>query len=139
MKSPPFSTIDFTRKQSFEVDVMPYNEDEGSEDLFTSLQTMRSIPSYIGVYEGRSVIIKVPSICKYLKHEQDTTNLHAFMSTLVTYTLPLKDLLKIRLYLWESVAKCLMDHGLWNKNHKLEEVLKPKTFVSKPSTKIRVP
>ena len=31
-----------------------------------------------------------------------------------------------------------MDQGLWNKDHKLEEVLKPRTVVSKPSTKIRV-
>ena len=38
----------------------------------------------------------------------------------------------------ENVTKCLMDRGLWNKKHKLEEVLKPKRVVSKPSTKIRV-
>ena len=31
-----------------------------------------------------------------------------------------------------------MDQGLWDKKNKLEEVLEPKTVVSKPSTKIRV-
>ena len=113
LKSPPFSIVDFTGRQSIEVDAMPYNEDEGSEESFPSKQTLRTMPSYIGEYEARSVVVKVPSIWKSLKHERDTANLHALMSTPVTCTLPLTDLLKIRPNMWESVAKCLMDQGLW--------------------------
>ena len=109
LKSPPFSIVDFTGRQSIEVDAMPYNEDEGSEESFPSKQTLRTMPSYIGEYEARSVVVKVPSIWKSLKHERDTANIHALMSTPVTCTLPLTDLLKIRPDLWESVAKCLMD------------------------------
>lgn len=60
------------------------------------------------------------------------------MSAPVACTFSLTYLLKIRPDLWESVAKCVMDQGLGNKKHKLEEVLKPEIVVSKPSTKIRV-
>ena len=66
---------------------------------------------------------------------RETANLHALI---VTFTFPLTKLFNIRPHLWESVEKCMMDRGLWNKNHKIEEVHKPKLVVSKPSTKIRV-
>ena len=60
---------------------MPYNEDDGYVELFPTKQTLRTMPSYIGEYEGRYVPVKVPSIWKSLKHERDTANLHALMST----------------------------------------------------------
>lgn len=75
---------------------MPYNEDEGSKDLFPNKQTLRAMRSYLGEYEARFLVVNITSIWKSLKHERDTANLHALMSTIVTCTLPLTDLLKIR-------------------------------------------
>ena len=36
LKSPPFSIVDFTGRQSIDVVAMSYNEDEGSEESFPS-------------------------------------------------------------------------------------------------------
>ena len=73
------------------------------------------------------------------RNECDTANLHALMSALVTCTLPLTDLMKVRPDLWESVARCLTEQGLWNKKLPMEEILTPAAVESIPSTKIKVP
>ena len=70
------------------------------------------------------------------EHEWDMENLHALMSALITCTLPLTDLLKVRPDLWEGVAKCLAKQGFQNKKIPVEEI---PTQESSPSTKINVP
>ena len=65
------------------------------------------MPSYLGEHKSRSIIVKVPSIWNSKQKERDTASLHALMSTLVTCTLPLMDLLKVRSDLWDGVARCL--------------------------------
>lgn len=97
------------------------------------------MPSYMGDYEPRFVIIKVPSMWKSVRNEGDTTNLHALMSAPITCTLPLIDVLKIQPDLWESIAKCLTDRGFRNKQISLEEAKKPGTLVLSTNTKIQVP
>ena len=104
--SPPFSLVDFAEKCSIEEQANQSNEQEGSVDSFPSKQTLMTMPSYLGDYKKRSVIVKVPSIWKSIQNERDMANLHALMSAPVTCTLPLMDLLKIRPDLWESVARC---------------------------------
>ena len=47
----------------------------------------------------------------------------------------LADVLKVRLELWERVAKRLQDVGLWNKELTLDKVLKTNTDVSRNSIK----
>ena len=118
---------------------MPNEGDLDSESSFPSKQTLRTLPSYLGEYEPKSVILKVPSIWSAKRKEVDTANLHALMSTPVTCTLPLTDLLKIKPELWEYVAKCLTDHGLWNKKFSLEEALDTKTRLSRKSVRTAVP
>ena len=61
------------------------------------------------------------------------------MSTPVTCTLPLTDLLKVKPELWEYVARCLTDHGLWNKKFSLDEALDMKTRLSRKSVRTAVP
>ena len=97
-----------------------------------------TMPFYLGYYEPRSVIVKVPSIWKSIQNERDTANLHALMSTPVTCTLPLMDLLKVRPDLWERVARCLTEQGFWDKKTQVGEIMKPATIESSPSTKIKV-
>ena len=120
-KTPPFSIVDFSGKEQIDPGIMPNEGDLDSESSFPSKQTLRTLPSYLGEYEPKSVILKVPSIWSAERKEVDTANLHALMSTPATCTLPLTDLLKIKPELWEYVAKCLTDHGLWNKKFSLEE------------------
>lgn len=48
------------------------------------------------------------------------------------------DLLKIISDIWGSVARCLTEHGFWDKKPKIDEVIKPKALGSNPSSKIRV-
>ena len=126
-KTPPFSIVDFSGKEHVDPMVMPSEGDLDSESSFPSKQTLKTLPSYLGEYEPKSVILKVPSMWNAKQKEVDTKNLHALMSTPVTCTLPLMELLKIKPELWEYVAKCLTNHGLWNKKFLLEEALDTKT------------
>lgn len=113
--------------------------DQDFESSFPSKRTMRTLPSYMGDYEPKSIILKVPSMWNAKRKEVDTTNLHALMSTIVTCTLPLTNLLKIKPKLWEYVAKCLTDHGLWDKKFSLKEALDTKTQLSRKSVKTTIP
>ena len=131
--------MDFAEKQSnFEPEIQSVDM-EGSLDSFPSKHTLLTMPSYLGEYEPRSVIVKVPSMWKSNQNERDTANLHALMSAPITCTLPLTDLLKVRPDLWESVAKCLTERGFWNKKISVDEILLPKTLESSHSTKVKIP
>lgn len=138
-KTPPFSIVDFSGKEHIDPQTLPYKGDLDSESSFPSKQTLKTLPSYLGKYEPKSVILKVPSMWSAQRKEVDTANLHALMSTPVTCTLPLTDLLKIKPELWEYVAKCLTEHGLWNKKFSLEEALDTKTRLSRKSVRTAVP
>ena len=134
--SPPFSLVDFAKKRSIAEPTNQGKENEGSIDSFPSKHTLLTMSSYLGDYEARLVVVKVPSMWKSNQNERDTANLHALMSTPVMCTLPLMDLLKVRPDFWESVAKCLTKQGFWNRKIHMEEILTPE---SSPSTKIKVP
>ena len=134
-QTPPFSIVDFTGRPTVEVEAMPYWDDQGSEDLFLSKHTLQTMPSYLGEYEPKSVVMRVPSVWNNKKKEHDNANLHTLMSAPITCTLPLMDVLKVRPELWESVAKRLQDVGLWNKELTLDKVLKTNTVVSRHSIK----
>ena len=54
------------------------------------------MPSYLGDYEPKSVVMRVPSVWNNKKKEHDNANLHALMSAPITCTLPLTDVLKVR-------------------------------------------
>ena len=85
-------------------------EKDGSLDSFPSKHTLLTMPSYLGDYEARLVVVKVPSIWKSTnQNKRDTTNLHALMFAPETCTVLVMDLLKVRPDLWESVAKCLTE------------------------------
>ena len=129
--TPPFSLVDFTGQPPIEAEAMTYWDDQGSEDSFPSKQTLRTMPSYLGDYEPKSMVMTVPSVWNNKKKEHDTANLHALMSAPITCTLPLTDVLKVKPDLWENVAKRLQDMGLWNDKLTMDKVLKTKIVVSR--------
>ena len=95
--SPPFSLVDFVEKRSIAEPTNQSKEKDGSIDSFPSKHILLTMPSYLGDYEARLVVVKVPSIWKSNQNKRDTANMHALMSAPVTCTLPLMDLLKVRL------------------------------------------
>lgn len=136
-KSPPFSMIDFTGKVPREDEVPHYLDDNSSVNSVRSKHTMKTLPSYMGEYKPKSIILKAPAMWKSTGNVRDTANLHALMSAPVTCTLPLTDVLKVRPDLWEGVAECLTKGGNWNKRLTIGDTQNPETLVS--GTKIQVP
>ena len=136
--TPPCSVVDFTGRPPIEAEAMPYWDDQGSEDSFPSKQTLHTMPSYLGDYEPKSVVMKVPSVWNNKKKEHNTANLHALMSAPITCILPLINVLKVRPDLWENVAKRLQDMGLWNDKLTMDKGLKTKIVVSRHSMKAPV-
>ena len=47
-KTPPFSIVDFSGKESFDPMLIPFEQDQDSESLFSSKLTMKTLPSYLG-------------------------------------------------------------------------------------------
>ena len=90
----------------------------------TSKVTIRTLPSYLGEYEGRSFTLPVSSMRKSLSREKDTANLQALLSAPMTCTLPLSELLKLKLELWMNVAACLIEQGVWAPSYNLTDLLK---------------
>ena len=78
-KTPPFSIVDFSGKEQMDHLVLPNEGDQDSESSFPSKHTMRTLPSYLGDHEPKSVILKVPSMWNAKRKEVDTANLHALM------------------------------------------------------------
>ena len=60
--SPPFSLVDFAGKRSFVEQANQSNELKGLIHSFFKKQTLMTMSSYLGDYELRSIIVKVPSI-----------------------------------------------------------------------------
>ncbi|MCO5546849.1 hypothetical protein L7F22_000286 [Adiantum nelumboides] len=97
-KKPPLSAIALSHEwdQLESEKSMPIWEktsDVASEDSF-----LKTLPEFVGDYEARTKIIHVPlPNTRDDELERDVTNLQALMSAPVTCTIPLADLLKIRL------------------------------------------
>ena len=72
----------------------------------------KELPSFVGDYESRDDIWKVPTQYKPTTKVLDTANLQALFSTLVRVSLPLVDVLKVRPELWHKVVKCLRRIGI---------------------------
>ena len=86
-QTPPFSIVDFTGRPIVEVETMPYWDDQGFEDLFLSKHTLQTMPSYLGEYKPKSIVMRVPSMWNNKKKEHEIANLHALMSTPIMCTL----------------------------------------------------
>ena len=56
-----------------------------------------------------------PSTMKPKMQEKETTNLQAILSAPITCTIPLIELLKLKLELWEGLTERLVEQGVLNK------------------------
>ena len=87
--------------------------DCGSEKTVKSkTNPLKMLPSFVGEYEVKSDVHKIPSQYKPKPTILDMTNLHALLSTQVKITLPLADVLKIKPELWKEVLDCLKKMGI---------------------------
>ena len=103
----PIVEIDLD-KPCANVDLESRYGDCGSEDTEKpKANSFRTLPSFMGDFETKSDIHKVPTQYKSKPPVLDMENLHALMSTPVKVTLPLADVLKVKSELWKDVVGCL--------------------------------
>lgn len=63
-ESPPFLLVDFAERKSIAEPAIQRKENEGSVNSFPSKHTLLTMPSYLGDYEAKLVVVKVPSVWK---------------------------------------------------------------------------
>ena len=108
--------------------------DCGSEDTKRSkANSIRTLPSFVGDYEVKSDIHKVPTQYKKKPPVLDMENLHALISTPVKVTLPLAGVLKVKPDLWKDVLGCLQKMGITIPTHAID--LEALTYQKKELTK----
>ena len=66
---------------------------------------LKTLPSYLGEYEAKSKMKKIPSQKFLSPPNLDVTNLAALMSAPIECKLPLSDVLRVKPELWGEVAK----------------------------------
>ena len=109
---PPIEEIDFDQK-TLELEIRSENGAFGSKSSHESkAKTFKTLPSYLGEYEVKSEIKKIPSQKLPSPPNLDITNLTALMLAPIRCTLPLSDVLKSKPELWEEVAKYLKSIGV---------------------------
>ena len=96
-------------------------------------RTLKMLPDYTGEYEAKSEVLSIPSLSYSAEEEKDTSKLQALMSTLVTCTISLADLLKVRPNLLGIIAGFpkIKDFCM-KENIKKPPGLKPRKPLQKP-------
>ena len=88
-------------------------EDCGFEESGESkARSNKTLPSFIGEFDERSDIRKVPTQYKSLPPVLHAANLHALLSTPIKVTLPLADVLRVKPNLWEGIARTFKQMGI---------------------------
>ena len=72
----------------------------------------KTLPSFIGEFDTKSEIRKVPTQYKSLPPALQIANLQAMLSTPIQVTLPLADVLKIKPDLWDGIARVFKQMGI---------------------------
>ena len=122
MGTPPLSEVDFGHHEENHLENLSFHKKVQTRSSTRSKHTLHTMPSYLGEYEGNSRIVKIPSTRRELPKERDMGNLHAILSTPVTCTLPLIDLLKVWPFLWNELARYLSECGLWEKHIVIQKI-----------------
>lgn len=79
-----------------DLELTPNSDWEREFDMASEDSILKTLLKYMGEYEARSEVIPIPTVnFPAQEPEKDVTNLQALMSSLVTCTIPLADLLKI--------------------------------------------
>lgn len=108
----PIEEIDFDPK-TIELEVRTEYGDARSEMPKNSkVETLRTLPSFLGDYAAHSDIQKLPSLKLEPPLMLDVENLSALMAAPIQCTLPLANVLKVRIDLWKDVGKCLRKMGI---------------------------
>ena len=75
-------------------------------------KTLAELPSFMGEYEARSEIKKLPSIRGNLTKHRDSQNLASILLTPIQCTLTLGELLKVRPQMWEDLEETMEKFGI---------------------------
>ena len=98
-----------------DVDMQSFYGDDGSTVSEDSRpDTLKAMPSFIGDYEARSDIYRVPTQRFNKEKVLDTEVLTQLMSTPMKCTITLAELLKLRPSVWTEVGQCLEKFGVKN-------------------------
>ncbi|MCO5566310.1 hypothetical protein L7F22_019987 [Adiantum nelumboides] len=112
VRSAPFPEIALDRPP-MDVDLQSFYGEAGSEASGDSRpETIRALPSFIGDYEAKSDIYRVPTQRMGKNETLDTEVLTQLLSTPVKCTITLAELLKLRPSMWTEVGKCLEKFGV---------------------------
>ena len=97
------------------MDQTSYFGDQGSVKSIESIsRSLRTLPPYMGEYEAKSDIMAVPSQRMTKKEDLDTRGLIEILSSLVTCTITLEELLRIKPEMWANVGECLRKFDIKN-------------------------
>ncbi|MCO5563531.1 hypothetical protein L7F22_017175 [Adiantum nelumboides] len=94
-------------------DIQSLYGDTGTEvSMDSKPPSLKTLPSFIGKHEAKSEIRIVPSQQRATPKMIDSKELQEMLSTPVTCTITLSELLKIRPHLWEEMGKHLETKGI---------------------------
>ena len=106
------------------MDQSSYFGDQGSVKSVESIsRSLRTLPPYMGEYEAKSDIMAVPSQRMTKRGNLDTRGLIEILSTPVTCTITLAELLRIKPEMWVNVGECLKKFGIKNPAQRIKEGL----------------
>ena len=106
------------------MDHSSYFGDQGFVKSVESIsRSLRTLPPYMGEYEAKSDIMAVPSQGMTTKGNLDTRGLIEILSTPVTCTITLAELLRIKPEMWANVGECLKKFGIKNPTQRIKEGL----------------
>ncbi|MCO5561039.1 hypothetical protein L7F22_014660 [Adiantum nelumboides] len=94
-------------------DIQSLYGDAGTEvSMESKPQSLKTLPSFIDEHEAKSEMRIVPSQIRAIPKMIDTKSLQEMLSTSVTCTITLSELLKIRPHLWIEMGKHLETKGV---------------------------
>ena len=84
-------------KEQLNLDIALRYQEKGTNTSRLSKASMfKELPSYVGDYESRDDVRRVPTQYKPTTEVLDTANLQALLSAPIRVSLPLADVLKVR-------------------------------------------
>ena len=85
---------------------------ESKRTIESKKETLRTLPSFQGEYEVKSVSKKIPSQMRHLSRVLDVGSVVDLFATPIRCTLPLAKLLRAKPKLWKEVGQLLKHIGI---------------------------
>ena len=89
-----------------------YGDRGSKKSMESNVESLKILPSFMGDFEVKLDVKKVPTKYKPIPPVLDMMNLQALMSTPIKVTLPLADVLRVKLELWVDIANFLEHMGM---------------------------